>query len=428
MEIRLKRNDFLGELIPMQGIVERKTTIPVLSHLLLTARDSPDSGGGSALHLAATDLDVSLTSRCDAEIKEGGAIAVQAKKLIEIIRSLSAGEVLLVQEEPRVLSIRAGTSRFKIHGLAADDFPTLPVMSADSAPGAAERVEIPFADFRRMVAKVLFAVSAEESRFQLNGALFKLKDGALEIVATDGHRLALVEKRQPGLRDGGVEESVLVPRKALQELQRLEGEGALEFRRGEHHLSFRLGRRELICRILEGTFPDYERVIAKDNDKKVLFDRKTLAEAVQRAALMTSDRARAVRLQFSPGQLVISAVNADLGEAVEEVACEYDGPEFRLGINPDYLSQFLSAVDTDRIRLELKDENTQCVGYPQDPPAAPDHAPGGPAEDEAAAGRGSEPAAGSPAATAAAAGAGTVGTAAGGIGGRYLCVIMPMRI
>lgn len=410
MEIRLKRNDFLGELIPMQGIVERKTTIPVLSHLLLTARDSADAAGGSALHLAATDLDVSLTSRCDAEIKEGGAIAVQAKKLIEIIRSLSAGEVLLALEEPRVLSIRAGTSRFKIHGLAADDFPTLPVMSADAAADPAQRVEIPFADFRRMVAKVLFAVSAEESRFQLNGALFKLKDGALEIVATDGHRLALVEKRQPGLRDGGGEESVLVPRKALQELQRLEGEGSLEFRRGEHHLSFRLGRRELICRILEGTFPDYERVIAKDNDKKVLFDRKTLAEAVQRAALMTSDRARAVRLQFSPGQLVISAVNADLGEAVEEVACEYDGPEFRLGINPDYLSQFLAAVDTDRIRLELKDENTQCVGYPQDPPMAPDRPAAGPGEGE-------EPIAGSA--------AGVTGSAAGG---RYLCVIMPMRI
>src|SRR5579864_4690214 len=184
MEIRLKRNDFLGELVPMQGIVERKTTIPVLSHILLNARDSHDSKDGK-LHLAATDLDVSLTSRCEAEIREGGAIAVQAKKLIEIIRSLSASEVLLVQEEPRVLSIRAGSSRFKIHGLAADDFPTLPTLPAGS--GSPSGIEIPFADFRRMVAKILFAVSAEESRFQLNGALFKVKDGALEIVATDGH-------------------------------------------------------------------------------------------------------------------------------------------------------------------------------------------------------------------------------------------------
>src|SRR6476469_1615499 len=350
MEIRVTRSEFLAELAPMQGIGERKTTIPVLSHLLLTAR-------GDKLHLAATDLDVSLTSWCEADVKREGGIAVQAKKLVEIIRSLTGEEVLMVQEDPRVLTIRAGKSRFKIHGLSPDDFPTLP--SVDDG----RKVEIPFAEFRRMVAKILFAVSAEESRFQLNGALLKLKDGSLEMVATDGHRLALVEGGLGGSK--GSEDSVLVPRKALQELQRLEWDGNLLYGRGEHHLSFGLGRRELICRILEGTFPDYERVIAKDNDKKVMFDRKNLVDAVQRAALMTGDRARAVRLQFASDQVVISAVNSDLGEAVEEVACDYDGPEFRVGINPDYLTQFLAAVETEKIRLELKDENTQCVDYPQ---------------------------------------------------------------
>ncbi|HTQ81098.1 MAG TPA: DNA polymerase III subunit beta [Thermoanaerobaculia bacterium] len=365
MEIRLNRAEFLGELSPMQGIVERKTTIPVLSHLLLSTRKD-------RLHLAATDLDVSLTSSCEADIKEEGAIAVQAKKFVEIIRSMVGEEVLLIQEEPRILSIRAGKSRFKIHGLAAEDFPSLPAVDEQNA------VEIPFQDFRRMIAKILFAVSAEESRFQLNGALLKLKAGSLEMVATDGHRLALVEDL---LAVSAAEDSVLVPRKALQELQRIEGEGNLTYRRGEHHLSFQLGRRELICRILEGTFPDYDRVIAKDNDKQVIFDRKPLADAVQRVALLTGDRARAVRLQFATDQMVISAANPDLGEAVEEVPCAYDGPEFRLGINPDYLSQFLSAVETERVRLELKDENTQCVGWPVEGP------------DE-----------------------------------RYLCVIMPMRI
>ncbi|MES1245921.1 MAG: DNA polymerase III subunit beta [Acidobacteriota bacterium] len=367
MEIRVNRKEFHDELRPMQGIVERKTTIPVLSHLLLTARED-------RLNLAATDLDVSLTSWCEADVKDAGGIAVQAKKLLEIIGSLTADEVLLVQEEPRVLTIRSGKSRFKVHGLAPDDFPTLPQVE-DST-----QVEIPFTDFRRMIAKILFAVSAEESRFQLNGALLKLKDGGLEMVATDGHRLALVEGGLEGSNGGG-QESVLVPRKALQELQRLEGEGKLSYRRGEHHLSFGLGRRELICRILEGTFPDYERVIAKDNDKKVLFERKALVEAVQRAALMTGDRARAVRLQFTSDQVVISAANSDIGEAVEEVSCEYEGPEFRVGINPDYLREFLGAVETEKIRLELKDENTQCVGYPMDGPDT-----------------------------------------------RYLCVIMPMRI
>jgi DNA polymerase-3 subunit beta len=365
MEIRVNRSEFLGELVPMQGVVERKTTIPVLSHLLLTVRDD-------RLHLAATDLDVSLTSWCAAEVKQPGGVAIQAKKLMEIIRSLTAEEVTLLQEEPRSLSIRAGKSRFTVRGLAPEDFPTLP------AVGDSLLVQIPYSQFRRMVGKVLFAVSAEESRFQLNGALLKLKKGSFELVATDGHRLALVEG---ALESAAAEDAVLVPRKALQELQRLEGEGDLIYGRGEHHLLFRLGRRELICRVLEGTFPDYERVIAKDNDKKVVFERKPLVEAVQRAALMTSERARAVRLQFGGEAVIISAVNADLGEATEEIACDYDGTEFRLGINPDYLTHFLGAVETDRVRLELKDENTQCVGYPVDGPDT-----------------------------------------------RYLCVIMPMRI
>jgi len=316
MEIRANRSELLGELIPMQGIVERKTTIPVLSHLLLAAR-------GDRLHLSATDLDVSLTSWCEADVRQEGGIAVQAKKFQEIVRSLTSEEIDLVLDEPRLLTIRAGKSRFKIHGMSPDDFPTLPTVDPAELGGAGA-TEIPFTEFRRMVAKILFAVSAEESRFQLNGALLKLKDGSLEMVATDGHRLALVEDALSGGAGG---EAVLVPRKALQEIQRLEGDGNLAYRRGEHHLSFRVGRRELICRILEGTFPDYERVIAKDNDKKVVFDRRPLAEAVQRVALLTGDRARAVRLQFTPDQLVISAANPDLGEAVEEVpmAPRFDG-------------------------------------------------------------------------------------------------------
>jgi DNA polymerase-3 subunit beta len=371
MDVRVDRNHFLTELAPMQGIVERKTTIPVLAHILVRAE-------GGRLHLSATDLDVSLTSWCEADVAADGAVAVQAKKFMEIIRSLTGDEVHLSLDEPRELTIKAGASRFKIHGLPPEDFPTLPEVSEEY------RVEIPFSELRRMIGKVLFAVSSEESRFQLNGALLKLGDGRLELVATDGHRLALVETRIEGLAppSNDSDDSVLVPRKALQELQRFESEEAVGYQRGEHHLSFRLGHRELICRILEGTFPDYERVIAKDNDKKASFDRRDLAAAVKRVALLTGERARAVRLAFAPDEMVVSAVNPDLGEATERVTCEYDGPEFKLGINPDYLEDFLGAVEDDRVRLELKDENTQTVGYP--------------AEDAD--------------------------------GGRYLCVIMPMRI
>ena len=351
MELRVKRAEFLAELLPMQGIVERRTTIPVLSHLLLQAREEK-------LHIAGTDLDVSLTSSCEAEVKREGAVAVQAKKFIEIIRALTAEEVRLQLDEHQALLITAGTSRFKIHGLQAQDFPTLPDVSKEKP------IDVSFALFRRMVGKILFAVSSEESRFQLNGALLKLKAKSLELVATDGHRLALVENEIPGSKEA---DGVLVPRKALQELQRFESgdaESTLAFRRGEHHLSFRLGRRELICRILEGTFPDYERVIAKDNDKKPIFDRRQLSDGVRRVAILTGDRARAVRLELEPDTMVVSAANPDLGEAREEISCSYPGGEIKLGINPDYLDQFLQAVDTEKVRLELKDENTQCVGFP----------------------------------------------------------------
>jgi len=365
MEIRVKRSELLNELVPMQGIVERRTTIPVLSHILLR-------GDGDQLGLAATDLDVSLTTSCRADVNGEGGIAVQARKFVEIIRAVVGDEVELAVEDEKRLTISAGKSRFKINGLSPEDFPTLPDVKED------EGIPIPFAQFKAMIGKIIFAVSTEESRFQLNGALVRLKDEGLELVATDGHRLALVENPLAGSKDG---EGVLVPRKALQELLRFEGEETVTFRRGEHHLSFRLGQRELICRILEGTFPDYERVIAKDNDKKVVFDRRNLAEAVQRVALLTGDRARAVIMVLEDQQLIISAANPDLGEATEELDCEYGGSEIRLGINPDYMGQFLAAVGTEKVYFELKDENTQAIGFPVD-----------------------------------------------GSDQRYLCVIMPMRI
>jgi len=349
MEIRLDRSEFLIELAPMQGIVERKSTIPVLSHLLLSARDGK-------LHLSATDLDVSLTSWCEADVEVGGGIAVQAKKFMEIIRSLRTEEVTLRLDEPKTLSITAGNSRFRIHGLAPEDFPTLPEV------GEGEGVDLPFAGLRRMIGKVLFAVSADESRFQLNGALLRIKPSSLELVATDGHRLAVVES---ALEAEALEESsVLVPRKALQELVRFDGKGSVSYRQGPHHLSFRLGRRELVCRILEGSFPDYERVVSGDNDKKIEFDRKGLLEATQRVALLTGDRARGVRMGFATGELTISAANPDLGDASEKIACEFDAEAFAVGLNPDYFGQFLAAVDTDRVLLELKDEDSQCIGRP----------------------------------------------------------------
>ncbi len=349
MEIRLNRIEFLNELVPMQGIVERRTAIPVLSHLLLKV-------AGERLRIAATDLDVSLESWAEGDVAEEGAITVQAKKLFEIIRASAGDDITLRIDQDGVLSILSGKSRFKIHGLPAEDFPTLTKIEDDPV------VRLPFREFKGMIAKVLFAISSEDARFQLSGALLELRDNALVLVATDGHRLALVERAFPGALSG---RGAVVPRKALQELQRFESDEELVFRRSDHHLSFTIGRRQLICRILEGAFPDYERVISKVQDKHIVLDRKNLAAVIHRVSLLTGDRTRAIRMELQAGQIMFSAANPDLGEAIEEIPCDYAGAELALGLNPDYLGQFLGATETENVRLELKDGDSQCVAYPE---------------------------------------------------------------
>ncbi len=372
MKIRVEREELVRELAAMRGIVESRSTIPVLSHLLLRVREG-------RLELSATDLDVSLTSWCAGDEGEAldGATAVQARKFLEIVRALGDGPVELATggSSENALSIESGSSRFRINGLSAEDFPTLPTVDPESASAS---FEAPFAELKRMIGKVIFAVSAEESRFQLNGALLKLKDGAFEMVATDGHRLALIEVDIDGLSEA---DGVLAPRKALLELMRLDSDENVAFRRGEHHLAFVVGRRELTCRILEGAFPDYEKVISKDNDRKATFDRQELAGVVHRVSLLTGDRAPMVRFRLDPEVLQVSSSNPDLGQAEESLACEFEAEGLQIGLNPAYVRDFLGAVETERVELALKDENSQCLAQP-----------------------------------------------VGGGDSRYLCVIMPMRL
>lgn len=349
MELVVNRAAFVQELAPMMGIVERKSTIRVLSHVLIQAADNQ-------IRLAATDLDVSLTSSLEGEVAKEGSIVVPAKKFHEIVRACSGDDLKLEVDGDNALEIRAGKSKFNIHGMSSEEFPKLPAVDGDA-------IELPFETLKAMVAKVLFAVSTEDSRFQLNGALLKLKAGALEIVATDGHRLALVENAVEGAEES---QGVLVPRKALLEIQRFDAEGDVKFSRGENHLAFAIGNRLLTCRILEGTFPEYERVIAQDNDKRAVVSRAELLEVVQRIALLTGDRLRVVRCSFDDDVLTISAKNPDLGQAVEQVGCKFEGGGVEIGLNPDYVGQFLQVVEADEVALQLKDENAQCVAVPVD--------------------------------------------------------------
>lgn len=346
MLVTVNRAELLSELAVMLGIVERRASIPILSHILLRADEE-------GLHLlAATDLDVSLTSLCDGEVGKAGSIAVPARKFLDICKAVAGDDVRLHAEREQI-EIVSGAASFKIRGRQADDFPNIADVQGDP-------FVMPFRVFASMVSKVFFAISTEESRFQLSGALFRFKEDGATMAATDGHRLAVVESRIEGMAEGG---DVIIPRKALLELQRFRGED-LSLRRGEHHLSFQIGRKRLICRILEGTFPDFERIIARDLDKSIEVDRKWLAGMVQRIALMTGERARAIKVELKENQLVLSSANPDLGEAAEELGVEYSGEPVAIGLNPDYLQQVFAAIETERVRLDLKDAQAQCVIQP----------------------------------------------------------------
>jgi DNA polymerase-3 subunit beta len=351
MDVTIRRDDLLAELALLQGIVERRAAIQILSHLRIEAVDG-------RLKLAGTDLDVSLSTSCEAEVRRPGVVAIGARKLTEIIRALGAETVQLDEEEPQTLRIRAGRSRFRIRGADPGTFPTLA-----SVDGTSE-IAIPATTLRAAIGKTIFAISAEESRFQLNGALLKIRPDGIELAATDGYRLAFVAAPLDPPPSGEVP-AVLVPRKALGEIQKLDGGEMFRFRRAEHHLSFCIGARELTCRVLEGNFPDYERVLSRVLSHEARLDRQALIAAVQRVALLTGERGRAVRLTFSEGQVEVSAANPDLGDAIETVECDYQGPEIQLGLNPDYLGQFLSVVDDPGVRFALQDSESQCVGRPE---------------------------------------------------------------
>lgn len=354
MELTVAKADLQKELQLCQGVVERRSTIPILSNVLLRAADG-------ALAIAATDLDVTIQTSVPATVKTPGGVTIDAKRFFDIIRSLPDEEVKLTLEPNFSVSIESGTAKFKILGLPQEDYPTLP--SVDTA----ESYSIDLEELKTMVQKVVFAITHEETRFQLNGALLKIFSDKMEMVATDGHRMALVNfPRVGGGRKKGEELTVLIPRKALHELLRFDAvdDGGVTFGTSENHLFFIAGSRRLMARMIDVNFPNYMEVIARDNDRKVMVDRERLLATIRRVSLVANERTRAVRFDFAPGKLTVSSTNPELGDARETVPIEYAGAPFHVGLNAAYVTDFLSAVDTSGVSLELKDENSQCIGKP----------------------------------------------------------------
>jgi DNA polymerase-3 subunit beta len=354
MELVVRKTDLLRELQLFQGIVERKNTIPILANVLMDAKDGE-------VRLLATDLEVGLRSRCEATVAKPGSLTLPAKKLFEIIKALPETDVRIEEDKG---GVKVAAERFdsRMATLPREDFPALP-----ESPGGADSAALERDAVRQMVSKTQFAITGEDTRYFLNGALFVLKPDSMSLVATDGHRLALVSVPREVKDGAGAEElKVILPRKTLLELNRLlgDGEGPIKFEKGENHLFFEVGGRVLISRAIDGQFPAYERVIPKNNDKQIDFERDRLTSAVKRVALLSNERSRAVKFAVSDGQVEVVSSSPEFGEAKEVLPVEYKGTAVQICFNAQYVLDFLNAVETDNVTLEFKDEMSQAVLKP----------------------------------------------------------------
>ena len=353
MELVVRKNDLLRELQLFQGIVERKNTIPILANVLMEAK-------GDEVRFLATDLEVGLRSKCQATVAKGGSLTLPAKKFYEIVKSLPETDIRIAEDKG---GVKVAADRFdsRIQTLPREDFPTLP------ESGGTPSATLSRASVKEMVAKTQFAITGEDTRYFLNGALFVLKPNEMSLVATDGHRLALVSVTRDGQGKKDADEvRAILPKKTLGELGRLlsDGEGDITYERGENHLFVEVGGRLLISRMIDGQFPAYERVIPKGNDKHIEFERDRLTNAVKRVALLSNERSRAVKIQIDKGKVDVTSSSPDLGEAKETLPVDYSGGAMQICFNAQYVLDFLSAVSTDVVSLDLKDDVSQAVMKP----------------------------------------------------------------
>ncbi|HEV2462907.1 MAG TPA: DNA polymerase III subunit beta [Acidobacteriaceae bacterium] len=358
LEISISRQDLLRELTATQSVVERKTTIPILSNFLIEA----DEG---RVTITATDLDQSIRTSAAAKTKKPGSCTIPARKLYDYVKLLPDGDISIKLMENHWVQIRSGRSNTKMVGMARANFPQIPEFPNTNV------IKIPAESLRNLIAKTIFAISNEESRYTLNGALLILKPESLAMVATDGHRLAHIEKAGETLANVSGENKTLVPRKALSELQSLlantEAE-SLEFADDDHTLFFRLGHRVLTSRKLTGQFPNYEAVMPRDNNKFVIVRSEDLMGSIQRVAQFADERSGAVKLRLEQNEVKISSSSTDSGESEDTIETPYSFDPLVVGFNSSYLIDFLKATGTaGEVRLEFKDAQSAGQIRPEDP-------------------------------------------------------------
>jgi len=347
MNLTISKEQIIHGLQAVQNVVSTRTTLPILSNVLLEAE-------GNRLKLTATDLDVTVTCSVEANVKKGGSTTVPVKKLFGIIRELNNGDIELEVDEKNNCSIRAGASFYKVNGLAAEEYPPMPKFKDD------KKVSLKQETVKSMMKKTSFAISTDESRYVLNGIYMSLKDHKLTMVATDGRRLALVDEEVDVTEQSQGE--FIVPAKAVNELGRLlQGTGEIEIRYSENQAAFNLKDEKgfsilIVSKLIEGNYPNYRQVIPGEAKERVSLVREEFLHALRRAEIMTSEKSNSVKLTFTKNNLAITANSPEVGEARESIAVNYKGKDMAIAFNPKYMIDPLRALSEDEVFFELIDE------------------------------------------------------------------------
>ena len=353
MKFSVSKEKLLAGLQTVQNVVSTRTTLPILSNVLLRADDGK-------LHLTTTDLDVGVSGGIDAQIDKPGATTLPARRLATIVRELPAAEVQIEIDSKNVASIRCGQSFFKILGLPEEEFPPLPKFEDAKVFTLNQQA------LRDALKKTSYAISTDETRYVLNGILFSFKESKLTMVATDGRRLALVDLEVEFPRSQEVE--IIVPTKCVTELGRLLGdEGDVKMSVGENQVAFEIGGTLLVSKLIEGNYPNYRQVIPGDAKERITLERETFLNAVHRVSLLSSEKSNSVKLVFSKNNIEIAANTPDVGEARESLAVAYKGREFSIAFNPEFLQAPLRALPNDEVYLDLIDEMSPGVIKIQSP-------------------------------------------------------------
>jgi len=347
MEFVIKQNVLKEELGFVQGIVEKKSTIPVLSNILI------ESVGENAIRFVGTDLDVTIRCDAEAEIKQSGAMCIQARKLFDIVRLLDDADVHFTKEENEWVKLTCGKSNFRLAGVSKENFPEVP--SFKSAP-----MKLSAEIFNHFINNTAFAITNEQSRFTLSGAKFMIDGSTAKMVTTDGHRLAYIEKQLPENSTTDTMDA-LIPKKALMELLKIsrDASGEVSFGEDPNHIYFEVEGRLLITRKLSGSFPNYEMVIPKDNDKVATFDAEEMKNAIRRVSLMADERTRSVKITIRAGEIEIGAQSSEEGEANEKVTADYNGEEVQIGFNSQYVQDFLNVVGSKETEAAATEQETE---------------------------------------------------------------------